>query len=527
MGERKAIRWRAWTGLGVAVGLLVVAAAVVKYGIAPAVIRDRIEKAAARRWSGAVTLGRVNYRYFGPTRIEGVVLTDQQGRRWAQADVVDVLVRGRPALSSQPTHVVAHHVRIDAHLDHGSLTPPLENAPRAAESEHMKDVTIRHLQAAVTDGNRSVMISDGSAVAVRFSPTHYHVLLTEKTRAVWRKLSVGGSVQRASGHCDLHVEADRTFTPEEGAFLIGLLDGPAEWKAGGRLEVNATVSGLAGHPAQLKAEGMARLTNGSVHAGHRAIVSDLRMLLRAADGRIDAEDIACSIYQGRAAGRLFAATDAEGRTALGGVLKVGGVAMQELAVEMGAADKGLQGTASGRLEFTLDDASIEGLRGKGVLLFDKTSLRMFPLNQKILQAMGFDTVDPLQASDVACTFSLSGPCATLAGARFVSAAGAIETQPGGIMNAETGEVDLHVIAAPAGVVGDATRQIPAALGPNEDMLRLHVKGFYWDPPSRLITRTPIGEVSEATMDFIRGAIGGRQTDAVSRPLVPPGAPALQ
>lgn len=494
-----------------------------KYVVAPGVIRGRIETAAARRWLGAVAIKRVRFHYFGPVRLEDLVLTDEQGRRWAEADEVEVLLRGWLAFNPLPCHVEANQVRINACLDNGRLAPPL-NGGGGADVDHGRDaraagaaplparltnVAIQNLRATVSDGARSLTVLGGSAVLVECRHDYYEVMVNEKTDAVWRELSVGGRIRRADGDCALHVEARRVFAPAEGAFLIRLWNGPAQWSAGGLLEVNGTVAGPPPRPAELTARGTARFADWSVRSGQRAIVKHFGMRVRAQGRRYEAMDLACTVYDGRAQGTLWAAVN-PGPLAFGGDLTADGVSMKELTVEIGAGEKVSQGTASGRLEFAMR-GGVDSLRGRGTLLFDDTSLSMFPLSSKILEGMGFGVVDPLQASDMACVFSLSGPRATIDAGRFVNALAAIETQPGGTVNAETGEVDLHVLAVSrrAGIE-DVARKMPLAqllVQLKKDLLRLHVKGCCWDPPSTLITREPVKDVSEDTLNFMKDAIG--------------------
>ncbi len=521
--------------------IVVVTAMTVKYIVAPAAVRRRVELYVKEQWAGVLAIESVRFRYFRPIRLEGIVLSDLNGRDWVTADRVMLLSGVRHVLNSEPGRMEADHVTINLYLDEGRLSAPLNNgsdqklpvggarneqhpshrhggddAQRAQDQDEtsftwdnirINEIVVHDLKASLWDGDRAVRLLGAAALATEYRHDHLGVIVAEKTGSVWEKLWVGGRIRASDGSSALYVEARRMVAPEEGALLISVLGGPDECEAGGLLEMYGTVSGPVSRPAELMVDGKADLAGWSVGAGGHAIVKDLNTCIGVQGRRYEVRDLGCTVWNGCLSGSLWATIDPAGPSgiAFGASLKGKNISVKEVAAGIGAEGRALQGTASGRVNFVMQD-NIEDLRGTAVLLFEDTSLSMFPLTAKIIGAMGLPTEDPLAPSLMACAFDFAGAAATIERARFVNAQVAVETQPGGTLNAATGEVDLDVLAAPV-ESGYRANEQPAGL--ENDLLRLRIRGNYWDAASDLISREPAGDIGAETRSFLKRVAAGR------------------
>jgi hypothetical protein len=520
------IRRVMWVLIGTTLAILAIAMPLVKYTIAPAIIRHRIKTTAKDHWKGPVAVEGVHFSFLGPTRLERLVLADWQGRRWVEADAVTVLSRGG--------RFEANHVTINAHVDGRRMSMPLKAVDRstgavrrrigsadpgrtdsgstagdktASDRPTFKNLVVHNLEVSAWDGGQPLKILDRAAAAIVRRRDYYEVLVFEKSDAAWQQLSIGGRINANDGRTALHVGARRFIKPEEGAFFVRLWNWPGEWTAGGQLEISGTLSGDIQQPAKWTMDGTARLTDWSIHAGRHSAISDLDMLIRMQGRRYEVHDFACTVYDGRLQGTLWAVTEPEGLR-LGGEVSGDGLSAREIAVEMGAQDRISRGAASGRVQFAMN-GGLETLHGRAVLLFRETSLSMFPLSMKIMVGMGLDVSDPHQAADMACAFDFVGTSGTIRQGRFVNSAAAMETQAGGSLNVATGQVDLRVVAVPLEPAVDEATAAPSEV--KEKVQCLHVAGSYWDPPSKLITRESAGDVSAETIDFLQDTIQRRRT----------------
>ncbi len=554
MTNKRSRRRRVWLGVGIVGTIVIVAAMAIKYIVAPAAVRRRVETYVKEQWDGALAINSVRFRYFRPVRLEGIVLSDLNGRDWVKADRIMLMSGVRHVLNSQPGRMEADHVTINLYLDEGRLSPPLnngsdqklqlhvgddqdeqqalhsnggENAYRGLDQDetsgtwddiHINEIVVHDLKASLWDGDRAVRLLGAAALATEYRHDHLGVIVAEKTGSVWEKLWVGGHIRASDGSSALYVEARRTVAPEEGALLISILGGPDECEAGGLLEMYGTVSGPVSRPAELMVDGKADLAGWSVGAGGHAIVKDLNTCIGVQGRRYEVRDLGCTVWNGCLSGSLWATIDPAGPSgiAFGASLKGKNISVKEVAAGIGAEGRALQGTASGRVNFVMQD-NIEDLRGTAVLLFEDTSLSMFPLTAKIIGAMGLPTDDPLAPSLMACAFDFAGAAATIERARFVNSQVAVETQPGGTLNAATGEVDLDVLAAPVQSGYRADEQ-PAGL--ENDLLRLRIRGNYWDAASDLISREPAGDIGAETRSFLKrvAAARTRRAGLVGNPL---------
>jgi len=540
------MRGRKWLAVGTAVAVIVAAALVVKYIVAPAAIRARIAAAVEENWDGAVSIRQVRFRYFGPDRLDGVILTDRRDRPWIEADRVWLSAGRRHAISPSPGRIEARTVNISLYLDEDGLTLPLKDTnplltnipadtrkilassavltqpnhgPRpgkgAGHTAHtatppggLSELVVHDLQATAFNNGRSFRILEDAAVALEHRLDHYGLLVFEKDNALWQTLALGGRIRTDNGHSAIKVQASRNITPDEGAFLITALHGPRDWSGGGFLEVNATLSGPVARPTELVMRGMARLDGWSLSSGRHAAIKDLNMHVNIDGHRYDISGLACTLYGACVKAQLWAQIDPAqlDEAAFGGKLIAKGISVKDIAREIGAPHRTAGGTASAKINFAVN-GGIDDLRGDAVLLFEDTSLLMFPLSHKIIEGMGLPIDDPSEACAFACAFDFSGPAGVIRQGRFANSAVIMETRPGGIMNAATGEVDLHVLARPLADAPDARPDTE----PDDNLLHLRVKGNYWDAASRLITHQPLDHVSKETAAFLRSPLAPRKT----------------
>jgi hypothetical protein len=86
---------------------------------------------------------------------------------------------------------------------------------------------------------------------------------------------------------------------------------------------------------------------------------------------------------------------------------------------------------------------------------------------------------------------------------------AIQAEPGGTINMQTGYLDFYVIAVPIPLVSNIIENLPVAdiiFNLKDKLTRLYVKGHWSSPPSQLITKTPVKDIEEGTVGFLQDVV---------------------
>jgi len=110
-------------GAGVAILLAILLLA--KYAVIPAVIRSQAQSALAQYWDGRLTIEDIDFRFFGPIRLDGIQLSDSSGRSWLEVDTVSLTFRNWPGVHPVLSGVSAKKVRLRACFSNGVCTVPL------------------------------------------------------------------------------------------------------------------------------------------------------------------------------------------------------------------------------------------------------------------------------------------------------------------------------------------------------------------------------------------------------------------
>ena len=118
-------RGRRWRIVGAVAGVLLVAILLAKYAVIPAVIRSQAQSALAEYWDGTLTIENIDFRFFGPVRLEGVQLLDSSGRSWLEVGDLSLTLRDWPGVHPVLTGVSARKVRLRACFTNGVCTVPL------------------------------------------------------------------------------------------------------------------------------------------------------------------------------------------------------------------------------------------------------------------------------------------------------------------------------------------------------------------------------------------------------------------
>jgi len=148
------------------------------------------------------------------------------------------------------------------------------------------------------------------------------------------------------------------------------------------------------------------------------------------------------------------------------------------------------------------------------VLLDDADVSVLPLIPQIFSFLGLENYEPLKMSDALAEFDIAGPVATIKSARIANRFAALLVEQAGTVNLQTGNVDLHVVAAPLKQIDDLFRRLPIInifMNLKDKLTRLSVKGHWSDPPGKLIRKEPVKDISEGAVGFLQdvAATGGQ------------------
>jgi len=172
----------------------------------------------------------------------------------------------------------------------------------------------------------------------------------------------------------------------------------------------------------------------------------------------------------------------------------------------GPGRKATKGSVTLHYNFATNGSDLQSLRGDGQILLDDADMTIFPVIPYIFRTMGLAKLDPLKMSDAECTFSMTGPVVKIKSAHVANPFGAVEAEPGGTINLETGHVEMYVMAVPLRQIDILARRIPFVdifFNLKDKLTRFYIRGYWSAPPTMLITKTPVEDIKEGTIGFLK------------------------
>ena len=520
MANNKKRRWLKW--VLAALILLVLAAGVLALlagpVIAPAIIRSQASAALADYWDGELAIGEVDFRWRGPIRLGGIRLTDGKGRPWCEINGATFTLADWPSTSPVLTDVDVDGLTIIAHADGAELDLPLKppppdepadpNAPSAAgKYVDLRSVTIRNMRVKVDNADgpspelRDVVISlkktDGGG---------YTYSLESGTKTAPGPLALSGTAD-ADGNVDGAGALNCSLAHADVEAILKALGVTAVRSGSGDLDVRLKYSGPLAEPRRIRPKGTVRLTGADVQMPGGELARNVSLVANVNGHDVGVQSLRGDVADGvlKAQGLLRFEPNRPPRYS--GQLLVSRVDLRTLVKAFGAGSEDTRGVLAGRYTFEAGGVRFEDLTGSGSVFLDDAAVLRIPV---ISQIFDFMDLGKSGQADLTGNFTNTGPVVRLGKeTRLSSMLIAMEAQPGGTINLRTEQLDLHVYGVP---VNKETRQIldlpllNLGSGIARNMIRLRVKGHWHDPPENLISKEPVGDLTDASREFFRGAI---------------------
>jgi hypothetical protein len=129
-----------------------------------------------------------------------------------------------------------------------------------------------------------------------------------------------------------------------------------------------------------------------------------------------------------------------------------------------------------------------------------------PVIPTIFRFIGLSSIEPLKMSDVEAEFQNVGPVVTIDSGHIANLFAAVEIEPGATVDLQTEQIDGYVVAAPLNKITGLIEKLPIIeifANLKDKLIRLRVKGNWSEPPSKLISKTPIKDIKDSTLGFIQ------------------------
>jgi len=493
-------------------------AVVVQTAVAPAVVRARIAAEISARSRGRFRVDRpgpVQFRYPGPIRVKGLRVVDRAGRLWLAAPEMRVWLSGlSPSVIEVEAPAFVLHIPEDAALGSAPSTQPATQPINPAadldddEPDHMA-VRIVGGSVAVMCGQKQTMLWDEVTLSAEAVRGQVRVSFLGRNAAGSERVAAHGTVDRKGLAADLAIELNHVVKEDECGFLLRTLGVPLVRRAEGAISADLRLRGPLRQPEKLDAEGTVELSDWQVQAGSGMLAERLAAAIRFRGPRFETTRLAGDMLGGKLTGRLFREPRASGQFQYGGRLSFQEIDLARAAVVIGGSEATSRGRASGSYVFAADRLSGDDLSGRAMILLDDADLVAVPVISDLLRRL-----EPrpglLSLSDGAVVFSHRGPRVRIEEGRLASAVGALEAEPGGEVNLDSGQVDAYVIIVPLNVVRQVLQALPVVklfVSLKDRLTRLHVCGHVNQPPDQLIRPAVLADLRESTTDFFRTMAG--------------------
>ena len=433
----------------------------VKFYVAPAMIAGGIERGLAERWQGPVEVGEVEFNFFSPIVVHGLVLRDELGDTWLAADAVRAEITGWSRLRPEVWKLDLDGAAVTVY----AAKPLPLTAP--ADDEPSKLLDLRELL--VGRANVTVIRADGR-------------------QCTFSNVDISASDRDGQWRVELQFdEADNSYT----------LAGRARLADG---EDDSSV---------IHFVGQAKLPGGRADVAARIEPRPAQPNRRfAASANISAD-----IFGGQANLAVGAVVPVDGPPLITGHVIAADMDLMPLTTAIRLARPSDGRLVLMQLELSLAGASLDGVSANGLIFLDDVMVHPDSILETILSTISPQAITQ-DRSDVQAVFSLAGPVVTVHKGSIGGELISLDIEPDGTIDLHTHELNGVVVAV---IMKDISRvlSILPMLGvlsdSVDDLTRSRVTGT-WDAP--IIMPLPMGRLAGNMLGFVqavastRGQFGG-------------------
>ena len=479
--------------------------------LVPNLIRKKFERGLSEFCDGTVEIESVRVSRSGQVHLEGIKLYDRAKRRWMLAERVQATFADWPSFRPVIIEVEVDAPNLEILASGGKFHLPLVLRSEREDSDSRFDIhklMVRNAAVTVVDTNGSKVAFENFALSATGKEGFYNILLNRVVPDASESFVVKGIINRATLESNISVEIKHQFEEAEMNFVLAALNAPEYLQTRGKLTADLKITGCLSKLNGLQATGAVKLDDWYILARDRVVTDNLSMMVRVQGRHLGLEDLKAAICKGHIQGAFYVDLKPNEPVEFGGQILAQQVALEELTAALSKTKKVTKGIIT--LDYSFDNTGkdLKNMRGVGQIFLDNTDISAFPVIPHMFGAIGLSNYDPLQMSDAAAIFTISGPTVQIVQARLANRFGALEAEPEGTINMQTGHIDVYVVAVPLKSVQAVLKRVPVVnlfMNLRDKLTRLHIKGHWTDPPGKIITKEPLKDIKEGTINFLKEA----------------------
>ncbi len=512
--------------------LIAFAVFVVKFYIGPAMVMRQFENFTSVYWDGHVSVEKVNFSLLGNLYLEEVAFFGPAGRQWLWADQIKVDLSDWPGLKPGTSEVKIVGLEVQVYRDKDRVTLPLrrigtDTKTRIIKAKKLRNITIEDSLVTLSDslsGNK-ILFDELDISVVRKSNVQgtpsdiYEFSLSRDVPDDSNTISVSGTYNLSTSDANLSIQIADAVSMEQAPVIFSFLNIPSFfYRAQGDVNIDAKINGNLRDTESLWPKGIVVLNNG-IFKFKDVVARQVSASIKLDGRRFDIDGITAAFFGGRLEGSLFIEKKKSEPAEFAGQFVADGVDMTELTASSAKLQKFSKGKGAARYKFGVKAGNLQSLQAEGIVFLDDADLWSLPIVRYIFDHVGLLGVEPVRMSDAEASFTMAGPVVTMSRAHISNRLSAIETEPGGIINLQSGDIDVHVVAVPLKDVNRILQRVPVVnLFSNlkDKIIRLRIKGNWSQPPGKLIKKEPLKDIKDGTAQFIANTAksGGQFTDTM-------------
>jgi hypothetical protein len=479
--------------------------------LVPGVVQQEVKKRLSGLSEGAVSIEHVQLSYMGQIVIKGIQFYDKTKQPWLLADKTTITLKNWPSL-----HPAIEIVQIDG-LDlrlatqDGRLILPVVHRPGPLDKQDKKlsldKLTINRAVLTIRDANGvGVAYEDVTLSVTGETNGDYEFVLSKASGKGPEVLVAEGTINVQSTEFNISLQVNHKLTKMENKVAFAALDVPNASAEGG-LAANLKVTGSLKRPSEIQSSGSIKLSQYTIFFQERILANDLILAAQLDGQRLAVNEFTATVCDGSIDGTFHAEIRDERSIEYQGQVLATDVNYPELTSILSSdKKKAASGSFNCNYGFSGRQNDPNALRGEGMIFLNDIDVSILPVIPTIFKFIGLSRIEPLKTSDTEAKFHNAGSVVTIDSGHISNLFAAIEFEPGGTVDLKTEQIDTYVVAAPLSKITGIIEQLPIIdifANLKDKLIRLQVKGNWSDPPSKLISKTPIKDIKDSTIGFIQ------------------------
>ena len=515
-------------GLIITAVIIATLLATAKYILLPSRVQSQLRQQVASCWDGKIEMGTIDFGLRdGRVNVHQVRLYDRSGRLWLELPEMALALAGWPSMAPDTQSVAILRPVAHLYVDDGGLKLPFKAAAASTSMPATEPTLVPASPTAATasmgdsGGFRRLSIIDGQAVLKdihdqTFGVKNVNFSMNAQADGAFcvqlrtPQAAVDGTIDFSSWRAGLNVGAKGEIDRDLSALLLEAFSVDVVRSCGGWFELSGTLTGVLTDVRQLECQGHIRIDDGEIVGSKDVLADKLFLAVQCNGSAAQVQDVTMQLLGGQASGKGTVEWNPSKTSRYNGEFNFKNVSMSKVKKAFDLAGRFNRGVASGEYSFA-GPSGASDLCGKGMIFLDDADMMGTHVVPNIFAFFGNLSVDSLKKADALAVFRHRGATVELMRAGVSNNLSAIQVEPGGRVDVQHGTMDFYVIGVPVESLRDVLVKVPVInwfVSLKDKLTRLHVKGHFSDPPSRLITKEPLKDLSVGTVDFFHDAAKG-------------------